>query len=199
MFRRFCDRFCESFPGCRALLQLPFCPIKEGEIKKKITKTSEQVAAPDCRIDILKSIVSVGFSSNVGDMITFQAVDLCAELGLSMTIEDTWGGDINTAAIMHLVSSIISQFNQLPSYCKQVSNLRMSIYTITIGFHRPRQAPVLRHGFQRLQHCQDRKNQGWVCSGRQKMFQEDIRYDQASRLLTSARVRARGVKGPLLC
>ena len=36
-------------------------------------------------------------------MIICQAVDLCAELGLSMTIEDTWGGDINTAAIMHLV------------------------------------------------------------------------------------------------
>ena len=34
-----------------------------------------------------------------------QAVDLCAELGLSMTIEDTWGGDINTSAIMHLVIS----------------------------------------------------------------------------------------------
>ena len=29
--------------------------------------------------------------------------DLCVAHGIPMTIEDTWGGDINTAAIMHLV------------------------------------------------------------------------------------------------
>ena len=31
---------------------------------------------------------------------------MCAELGLSMTIEDTWGGDINTAAILHLAHTV---------------------------------------------------------------------------------------------
>ena len=34
-----------------------------------------------------------------------QARDLCAELGIAMTIEDTWGGDIATAAIAHLAHS----------------------------------------------------------------------------------------------
>ena len=34
-----------------------------------------------------------------------QARDLCAELGIAMTIEDTWGGDIATAAIAHLAQS----------------------------------------------------------------------------------------------
>jgi L-alanine-DL-glutamate epimerase-like enolase superfamily enzyme len=31
--------------------------------------------------------------------------DLCAELGIAMTIEDTWGGDIITAAIAHMAQS----------------------------------------------------------------------------------------------
>jgi len=34
-----------------------------------------------------------------------QARDLCVELGLAMTIEDSWGGDIVTAAIAHLAHS----------------------------------------------------------------------------------------------
>ncbi|NNE91034.1 MAG: mandelate racemase/muconate lactonizing enzyme family protein [Verrucomicrobiales bacterium] len=34
-----------------------------------------------------------------------QARDLCADLGIAMTIEDSWGGDIITAAISHLAHS----------------------------------------------------------------------------------------------
>jgi L-alanine-DL-glutamate epimerase-like enolase superfamily enzyme len=34
-----------------------------------------------------------------------QVRDLCAALGVAMTIEDTWGGDITTAAIAHLAHS----------------------------------------------------------------------------------------------
>ncbi len=34
-----------------------------------------------------------------------QARDLCVSLGVAMTIEDTWGGDIVTAAIAHLAHS----------------------------------------------------------------------------------------------
>jgi L-alanine-DL-glutamate epimerase-like enolase superfamily enzyme len=34
-----------------------------------------------------------------------QARDLCVSLGLAMTIEDSWGGDITTAAISHLAHS----------------------------------------------------------------------------------------------
>ncbi|MDP6444587.1 MAG: mandelate racemase/muconate lactonizing enzyme family protein [Pirellulaceae bacterium] len=33
------------------------------------------------------------------------ARDLCVELGIAMTIEDSWGGDITTAAISHLAHS----------------------------------------------------------------------------------------------
>ncbi len=31
--------------------------------------------------------------------------DLCVELGLSLTIEDSWGGDLTTAAVSHLAAS----------------------------------------------------------------------------------------------
>ena len=34
-----------------------------------------------------------------------QARDLCLTLGIAMTLEDTWGGDIVTAAIAHLAHS----------------------------------------------------------------------------------------------
>ena len=36
--------------------------------------------------------------------------DLCVEHGIPMTIEDTWGGDITTAAIAHLARSTPSDF-----------------------------------------------------------------------------------------
>jgi L-alanine-DL-glutamate epimerase-like enolase superfamily enzyme len=39
-----------------------------------------------------------------------QARDLCVSLGIAMTIEDSWGGDIVTAAIAHLAHSTPPQF-----------------------------------------------------------------------------------------
>jgi L-alanine-DL-glutamate epimerase-like enolase superfamily enzyme len=39
-----------------------------------------------------------------------QARDLCVSLGIAMTIEDSWGGDVTTAAIAHLAHSTPEQF-----------------------------------------------------------------------------------------
>jgi cis-L-3-hydroxyproline dehydratase len=39
-----------------------------------------------------------------------QARDLCVSLGVAMTIEDSWGGDITTAAIAHLAHSTPTEF-----------------------------------------------------------------------------------------
>jgi len=36
--------------------------------------------------------------------------DLCESLGIAMTIEDSWGGDVTTATIAHLVGSTQSEF-----------------------------------------------------------------------------------------
>ena len=39
-----------------------------------------------------------------------QMRDLCQSLGIAMTIEDSWGGDITTATIAHLVGSTKAEF-----------------------------------------------------------------------------------------
>ena len=39
-----------------------------------------------------------------------QARDLCVSLGITMTLEDTWGGDIVTTAIAHLAHSTPAEF-----------------------------------------------------------------------------------------
>lgn len=39
-----------------------------------------------------------------------QARDLCVSLGIAMTLEDSWGGDIVTAAIAHLAHSVPPEF-----------------------------------------------------------------------------------------
>ena len=67
-------------------------------------------------IDDLKTVVR-GYSDHAMDVINLkiskvggltkarQIRDLCVSLGIAMTIEDTWGGDIITAAIAHLAHS----------------------------------------------------------------------------------------------
>jgi L-alanine-DL-glutamate epimerase-like enolase superfamily enzyme len=40
-----------------------------------------------------------------------RARDLCVDLGIAMTIEDTWGGEIASAAIAHLAASTSEQFH----------------------------------------------------------------------------------------
>jgi L-alanine-DL-glutamate epimerase-like enolase superfamily enzyme len=44
--------------------------------------------------------------SKVGGLTKARQIrDLCVTLGIALTIEDTWGGDIATAAIAHLAHS----------------------------------------------------------------------------------------------
>ena len=49
--------------------------------------------------------VNIKISKFGGITKTVLARDLCSELGIAMTIEDTWGGDIVTATIAHLAHS----------------------------------------------------------------------------------------------
>ena len=49
--------------------------------------------------------------SKVGGLTKARQIrDLCVSLGIAMTIEDTWGGDIITAAIAHLAHSTPPEF-----------------------------------------------------------------------------------------
>ena len=55
--------------------------------------------------DRAMDIVNIKISKFGGLTKARQARDLCASLGVAMTIEDSWGGDIVTAAISHLAHS----------------------------------------------------------------------------------------------
>lgn len=50
-------------------------------------------------------VVNIKISKFGGLTRARQARDLCVSLGIAMTIEDSWGGDITTAAIAHLAHS----------------------------------------------------------------------------------------------
>lgn len=55
--------------------------------------------------DAAMDVVNLKISKLGGLTKTRQARDLCAALGVAMTLEDSWGGDIVTAAIAHLAHS----------------------------------------------------------------------------------------------
>ncbi len=57
------------------------------------------------RADLAMDVVNLKISKLGGLTRTRQARDLCVSMGIGMTIEDSWGSDIATAAIAHLAHS----------------------------------------------------------------------------------------------
>ncbi len=55
-------------------------------------------------------VVNLKISKLGGLTKTRQARDLCVSMGIAMTLEDSWGGDIATAAIAHLAHSTPTEF-----------------------------------------------------------------------------------------
>ena len=60
--------------------------------------------------DRAMDVVNIKISKFGGLTKARQARDLCVSLGIAMTIEDSWGGDIVTAAIAHLAHSTPTEF-----------------------------------------------------------------------------------------
>jgi len=60
--------------------------------------------------DNAMDVVNIKISKFGGLTRARQARDLCASMGIAMTIEDSWGGDIITAAIAHLAHSTPEEF-----------------------------------------------------------------------------------------
>ena len=60
--------------------------------------------------DQAMDVVNIKISKFGGLTKARQARDLCVSLGIAMTIEDSWGGDIVTAAIAHLAHSTPTEF-----------------------------------------------------------------------------------------
>ncbi len=62
------------------------------------------------KADLAMDVVNLKISKLGGLTKSRQARDLCVSMGIAMTIEDTWGGDIATAAIAHLAHSTPTEF-----------------------------------------------------------------------------------------
>ena len=62
------------------------------------------------RADLAMDVVNLKISKLGGLTKTRQARDLCVSMGIAMTLEDSWGGDIATAAIAHLAHSTPAEF-----------------------------------------------------------------------------------------
>src|SRR5207249_5087651 len=62
------------------------------------------------KADLAMDVVNLKISKLGGLTKTKQARDLCVSMGIAMTLEDSWGGDIATAAIAHLAHSTPREF-----------------------------------------------------------------------------------------
>jgi L-alanine-DL-glutamate epimerase-like enolase superfamily enzyme len=62
------------------------------------------------KADLAMDVVNLKISKLGGLTKTKQVRDLCVSMGIGMTLEDSWGGDITTAAIAHLAHSTPEEF-----------------------------------------------------------------------------------------
>ncbi|MBA4064409.1 MAG: mandelate racemase [Isosphaera sp.] len=62
------------------------------------------------KADLAMDVVNLKISKLGGLTRTKQVRDLCVAMGIAMTLEDSWGGDITTAAIAHLAHSTPDEF-----------------------------------------------------------------------------------------
>jgi L-alanine-DL-glutamate epimerase-like enolase superfamily enzyme len=62
------------------------------------------------RADLAMDVVNLKISKLGGLTKIKQGRDLCVSMGIAMTLEDSWGGDIATAAIAHLAQSTPPEF-----------------------------------------------------------------------------------------
>ena len=62
------------------------------------------------KADLAMDIVNLKISKLGGLTKTKQVRDLCVSMGIAMTLEDSWGGDITTAAIAHLAHSTPEEY-----------------------------------------------------------------------------------------
>ncbi|MEA1882733.1 MAG: cis-3-hydroxy-L-proline dehydratase [Candidatus Marinimicrobia bacterium] len=90
---------CETYEECLSIRQQTSHPFVLDEV----------IDGVDILIrghsDRAMDVVNIKISKFGGITKAALARDLCTQLGIAMTIEDSWGGDITTAAIAHLAHS----------------------------------------------------------------------------------------------
>jgi cis-L-3-hydroxyproline dehydratase len=95
---------CSSYEECLAVRQHTDRPFVLDEVIDDLKMILR--AAGDRAMDVINLKIS-----RVGGLTKARQIrDVCVSLGIAMTIEDTWGGDIVTAAIAHLAHSTPPEF-----------------------------------------------------------------------------------------
>lgn len=90
---------CKTYEECLSVRKHTNLPFILDEIMENLQTVVRGVS--DRAMDIINLKIS-----RVGGLTKAREIrDLCANMGIAMTIEDTWGGDIVTAAISHLAHS----------------------------------------------------------------------------------------------
>jgi len=95
---------CLTYEQCLAVRRHTNRPFVLDEVVDGIDVVVRGVA--DHAMDVINLKIS-----KVGGLTKARQIrDLCVSLGIAMTIEDTWGGDVITAAIAHLAHSTPSRY-----------------------------------------------------------------------------------------
>ena len=90
---------CASYQQCLTVRRHTNRPFVLDEVIDSLAMVVQGFA--DQAMDVINLKIS-----KVGGLTRAREIrDLCVSLGIAMTIEDTWGGDITTAAIAHLAHS----------------------------------------------------------------------------------------------
>ena len=95
---------CASYEQCLSVRRATTLPFVLDEVIDSIDMVMR--GARDGAMDV----VNLKISKFGGLTRIKQARDLCVSLGIAMTLEDSWGGDIITAAIAHLAHSTPPEF-----------------------------------------------------------------------------------------
>jgi len=95
---------CASYEQCLSIRRNTTLPFVLDESIDSVDAILKGVA------DRAMDVVNIKISKFGGLTKAKQARDLCVSLGIAMTLEDSWGGDIITAAISHLAQSTPTEF-----------------------------------------------------------------------------------------
>lgn len=95
---------CASYEQCLAIRRRTALPFVLDEVIDSVDMILRGAA------DGAMDVVNLKISKFGGLTKIKQARDLCVSLGIAMTVEDSWGGDIVTAAIAHLAHSTPPEF-----------------------------------------------------------------------------------------
>ncbi|MEM1443525.1 MAG: cis-3-hydroxy-L-proline dehydratase [Verrucomicrobiota bacterium] len=95
---------CLSYEDCLSIRRQTNHPFVLDEVIDGVTPILRAHSDLGC------DVINIKISKFGGLTKAKQARDLCVSLGIAMTLEDSWGGDIITAAISHLAHSTPTEF-----------------------------------------------------------------------------------------